>query len=195
MPWRFNGPQQICFFLWLALKRRLLKNVERTRRGIRNSITCGLCGHEYEDMLRVLRDCSAAKIIWDKLIPEKKQSRFYIDSLHNWMTINLQNHFSISLDGVDWPCLFGIIAWHSNWVSLRTNGSVRLDEGFAAAGGFVCDHNDGWIMGFYRYLGNCTVVEAELWGILNSLNLILDRWFERVLILTDSIEAVNAIQE
>ncbi|MBA0842294.1 hypothetical protein Goarm_002129 [Gossypium armourianum] len=50
----------------------------------------------------------------------------------------------------------------SNWVSLRTNGSVKLDEGFAAAGGFVCNHNDGWIMGFCGYLGNCTVVEAEL---------------------------------
>ncbi|MBA0601268.1 hypothetical protein Gorai_004449, partial [Gossypium raimondii] len=116
MPWRFNGPQRICFFLWLTLKRRLLKNVERTRRD-------------------------------------------------------------------------------SNWVSLRTNGSVSLDEGFATVGGFVCDHNDGWIMGFCRYLGNCTVVEAELWGILNGLNLILDRWFERVLIQTDIIEVVNAIQE
>ncbi|KAH1129526.1 hypothetical protein J1N35_000904, partial [Gossypium stocksii] len=50
-------------------------------------------------------------------------------------------------------------------------------------------------MGYYRYLANCIVVEAKLWGILDGLNLILDRSFERVFIQTDIIEAVNAIQE
>ncbi|MBA0612832.1 hypothetical protein Godav_013381 [Gossypium davidsonii] len=47
----------------------------------------------------------------------------------------------------------------------------------------------------HRYLGNCTVLEAELWGILDGLNLILDRRLERILIQTDSIEAINAIVE
>ncbi|KAH1091029.1 hypothetical protein J1N35_018286 [Gossypium stocksii] len=84
---------------------------------------------------------------------------------------------------------------NSNWVSLKMDGSVRLKEGFATIGGFMCDHNDGWIMGYYRYLGNCTVVEVELWGILDGLNLILDGRFERVLIQTDNIKAVSAIQK
>lgn len=83
----------------------------------------------------------------------------------------------------------------SNWVSLKSNGSVRLDEGFTAARGFVCDHHGGWIIDYCRYLGNCTVVEAELGGILDGLNLLLDRSFEKVIIQTDSLEAVNAIQE
>ncbi|KAH1066193.1 hypothetical protein J1N35_031180 [Gossypium stocksii] len=83
----------------------------------------------------------------------------------------------------------------SNWVNLKSDGSVRLDEGFAATGGFVHDHNDRWIIGYCRYLGNCTVVDAELWGILDGLNLILDRCFWNVIIQTDSIEAINAIQE
>ncbi|KAK5783307.1 hypothetical protein PVK06_037815 [Gossypium arboreum] len=50
----------------------------------------------------------------------------------------------------------------SSWVCLRTDGSIRLDEGVAATGGYICYHNGGWIIGFYRYLGNCTVTEAEL---------------------------------
>ncbi|KAK5792155.1 hypothetical protein PVK06_033269 [Gossypium arboreum] len=81
------------------------------------------------------------------------------------------------------------------WGSSKGNSKVRFDDGFAAAGGFVFDHNDGWIMGYCRYLGNYTVVEAELWGILDGLNLILNRSFEKVVIQTDSIEVVNAIQE
>ncbi|MBA0812303.1 hypothetical protein Gohar_026281, partial [Gossypium harknessii] len=40
-----------------------------------------------------------------------------------------------------------------------------------------------------------TVTEAELWGILDRLNFILERRFDRVSIQTDGIEAVNIIQD
>ncbi|MBA0633493.1 hypothetical protein Godav_005341 [Gossypium davidsonii] len=43
-------------------------------------------------------------------------------------------------------------------------------------------------MGFGKYLGNYTVTEAELWGIMNDLKLILDRPFERILIQIDSLK-------
>ncbi|MBA0804088.1 hypothetical protein Gohar_014242, partial [Gossypium harknessii] len=82
-----------------------------------------------------------------------------------------------------------------NWVYLNTDDSVRIDEGFVADGGYVRDYNGEWIIRFSRYLGNCTMLEAELWGILNGLNLILDRRFENTLIQTDCIEAINAIME
>ncbi|KAA3474605.1 RNA-directed DNA polymerase (Reverse transcriptase) [Gossypium australe] len=81
----------------------------------------------------------------------------------------------------------------SNWVSLNTDGSVKFDEGFAASGGCVRDYNSEWIIEFAKYLGNYIVLEAELWGILDGLNLILDRRLERILIQTDSIEAINVI--
>ncbi|MBA0561273.1 hypothetical protein Golob_018118, partial [Gossypium lobatum] len=64
----------------------------------------------------------------------------------------------------------------NSWVSLSTDGSVRFDEGFTADGGCVRDHN-------------------ELLGILDGLNLILDRCFEIILIQTNSIEAINVILE
>ncbi|XP_017604367.1 uncharacterized protein LOC108451147 [Gossypium arboreum] len=156
MPWRFNGPQRIYFFLWLAFKRHLLTNSEMTMRGIGNSSACGFCG---------LRMCY----------------------MYSEIALLLESFGTNLFQKKDYP--------NSNWVSLRTDGLVRLDEGFAAAGSFVSDHNGGWIMGFCRYLGNCTMVEAELWGILDGLNLILDRRFERLLIQTDIIEVVNAIQE
>ncbi|MBA0692205.1 hypothetical protein Goari_009783, partial [Gossypium aridum] len=74
-------------------------------------------------------------------------------------------------------------------------GSVRFNKGFAIDGGCVRDYNGERIIGFARYLDNCTVLEAELWGILDWLNLILDRRFERILIQIDSIEAINIIME
>lgn len=72
---------------------------------------------------------------------------------------------------------------------------MRQDEELAAAGGLIRDQKGRWIVGFNRYLGNCTVTEVELWDILDRLTLILDRRFERILIQTDSLETANAIQE
>ncbi|MBA0694486.1 hypothetical protein Goari_004770, partial [Gossypium aridum] len=66
-----------------------------------------------------------------------------------------------------------------------------IDEGFAAAGGYVRNHKGEWIIGFARYLGNCSVLEAELWGILDGLNLTVDRCFQKVFIQTDNIEAIK----
>ncbi|MBA0581885.1 hypothetical protein Gorai_024047 [Gossypium raimondii] len=164
IPWKFKGPQRIYFFLWLTLKQRILTNAERVRQGIGSSSACGFCGQDYKDVLHVLRDCLAVKTIWDKLIPN--------DRLSSWA----KQYIFISK-----------IAFHklhsylhssplaNSWVCLRTDGLVRLDEGFAAAGDYICDHNGGWIIGFCRYLGNCTKTEAKLWGILDVLNLLLER--------------------
>ncbi|MBA0859763.1 hypothetical protein Goshw_010438 [Gossypium schwendimanii] len=74
-----------------------------------------------------------------------------------------------------------------SWVYLNMDGSVRQDDEFAATRGLVCDQNGRWIIRFSRYLDNCTVTEAEFWGILNKLKLILDKRFEMVLIQTDSL--------
>lgn len=45
---------------------------------------------------------------------------------------------------------------------LNIDGSVRIDEGFTIDGGSVRNYNGEWIIGFFRYLGNYTVKEAEL---------------------------------
>ncbi|MBA0854727.1 hypothetical protein Goshw_004279 [Gossypium schwendimanii] len=115
---------------------------------------------------------------------------------------------------MDWSCLFGIISlriWRNrnlfafqgiSWsidevlkVCLSTDGLVRNEECFAAVGRLVWDHNGGWIIRFCRYLGNCTVIEAKLQGILDGLKLILYRRFKRVSIQTDNLKAANVIQD
>ncbi|MBA0603729.1 hypothetical protein Gorai_002030, partial [Gossypium raimondii] len=41
----------------------------------------------------------------------------------------------------------------------------------------------------------CTVLDAELWGILDGLNLILEQGYGSVMIQYVSLEVVNVIQE
>ncbi|MBA0756691.1 hypothetical protein Gogos_022341 [Gossypium gossypioides] len=45
-------------------------------------------------------------------------------------------------------------------MSLSADGLVRFDECFDVDGGCVRDHNGEWIIGFAKYFGNCTVLEA-----------------------------------
>ncbi|MBA0681687.1 hypothetical protein Goari_023472 [Gossypium aridum] len=82
-----------------------------------------------------------------------------------------------------------------NCVHLTTDGFVRNEDSFFAARGFVCNHNEDCIFDFSRYLGMCMVVDAELWGILDGLKLTLQRDYGSVLIQTNNLEPVNAIQD
>lgn len=58
-------------------------------------------------------------------------------------------------------------------------------------------NNHKWQMYHWvqQILGDCTMTEVELWGILDGLKLILDKRFERILIQTNSLETIIAIRE
>ncbi|KAK5835451.1 hypothetical protein PVK06_011140 [Gossypium arboreum] len=64
----------------------------------------------FELLIAPMRDCNAARLIWDKLIPQQNLSGFHFRSFSDWMRSNLQSHLT-SLDGIDWPCLFRITMW------------------------------------------------------------------------------------
>ncbi|MBA0631601.1 hypothetical protein Godav_000460, partial [Gossypium davidsonii] len=89
----------------------LLTNVERTRRGISHSSSCPICGYETEDILYVLRDCSAAKEVWAPVVPFDQQYRFFSGTLHEWLNDNLCSHFRLVGRWTTWSCLFRLVAW------------------------------------------------------------------------------------
>ncbi|MBA0569492.1 hypothetical protein Golob_003215 [Gossypium lobatum] len=74
-----------------------------------------------------------------------------------------------------------------------TDGAVNLGSGLVAAGGVVRDKEGNWIVGYYRFLGKCSVFDAELWGILDGLKIIQRRGHVHVTIQTDSSEVVKSI--
>ncbi|MBA0778184.1 hypothetical protein Gotri_006078, partial [Gossypium trilobum] len=161
---------------------QVLRSKYRVSSGMSKELSRSRCSFLWRSISKV-----RTELYWEPPQPEPSLSRVHMGrlltnaervrrgcgsslrylSLLEWITNNLQNQMTSSMGGSDWPCLFGIIAWHiwkncNIWVCLNTNGSVRIDEGFAAAGGYVIDHKGEWIIGFARYLGNCSVLEAEL---------------------------------
>ncbi|MBA0613047.1 hypothetical protein Godav_013563, partial [Gossypium davidsonii] len=88
-----------------------------------------------------------------------------------------------------------IIGTHQFGIYLNTDGSDRLEDGFATTGGIVHDHSGQRILGYNRFLGSCSVFEAELWGILDGLSFLIDQGYKEVQIRTNSIEMASAIHE
>ncbi|MBA0818897.1 hypothetical protein Gohar_022335 [Gossypium harknessii] len=43
--------------------------------------------------------------------------------------------------------------------------------------------------------GSCLVFKAELWGILDDLDILIDRGYDNVLVQTDSFEVANAVKK
>ncbi|MBA0798080.1 hypothetical protein Gohar_008711, partial [Gossypium harknessii] len=113
-------------------------------------------------------DCLAGRDIWNNLIPIKRLSRFFSGSLREWMLENLHNQQTFRLERVDWHCLFRILTWR-----ISKNRNLFIFQGIS------------WSVG---------AITKESYRILDGLTLILDRGFESVLIQTDRLEAVNAIQ-
>ncbi|KAH1091709.1 hypothetical protein J1N35_018966 [Gossypium stocksii] len=64
---------------------------------------------------------------------------------------------------------------------------------YAAAGGVARDHEGNWIMGFTRFLGVCSPFEAEVWGILDGILILLNKGYRRILILNDNLEVTQTM--
>ncbi|KAK2658657.1 hypothetical protein Ddye_005190 [Dipteronia dyeriana] len=59
-----------------------------------------------------------------------------------------------------------------DWVKLNIDGSMIRRRGSISAGGVVRDQKKNWLIGFALNKGSGSVQEAELWGILEGLNLV-----------------------
>ncbi|MBA0702663.1 hypothetical protein Goari_020601 [Gossypium aridum] len=74
------------------------------------------------------------------------------------------------------------------------DGAMKLDSGLATRGA-LRDRYGGWIIGYNRNLGQCYVLNAELWDILDGLKIAKDQNYDGVSIKTDSQKAIQAIHE
>ncbi|MBA0730446.1 hypothetical protein Golax_022436, partial [Gossypium laxum] len=173
------GPHGVKLFILLILNQRLLTNVERVKRGIGYDSFCGICGHHSEDIFHVLRDCPVAKEILTHVLPDKINGCFFAGDLLQWLKSNLQNPAKSVVDEI----------------SLCTDGEVQIPFGNATAKRVIRNRNEEWIMRYNRHLGNCSILDAELWGILDRLTLIHDRQYAGMMIQTDNLEAVKIIQD
>ncbi|KAH1045742.1 hypothetical protein J1N35_036526 [Gossypium stocksii] len=57
--------------------------------------------------------------------------------------------------------------------------------------GLICDQHGTWISSFSRNIGNCSVIDVELWGALKGLQLAWNIGLKRINLELDSTEAIQ----
>lgn len=93
---------------------------------------------------------------------------------------------------------WGMVCWNclqARWFKLNSDGSVRGIQFQASAGGVIRDFNGKWLVGYAHRIGSCSIAKAELWGLLDGLNIAWDRGFRRVEVELDSLFVVNVVQQ
>lgn len=75
------------------------------------------------------------------------------------------------------------ITWKSppaGWITVNCDGAVKGAEEKANAGGLLRDGRGTWIVGYSRAIGVCSVLTAELSGIMDRLLVAWDMGFRKV---------------
>ncbi|KAL4382902.1 hypothetical protein GQ457_15G029930 [Hibiscus cannabinus] len=87
---------------------------------------------------------------------------------------------------VSWP----ISRWFAppvGWVKLNSDGACRSVTGHSSCGGGFRNSEGVWLHGFSKFIGCCSILEAELWGICMGLSLAWDRGFRCIMVESDYI--------
>ncbi|CAN1302662.1 Putative ribonuclease H protein At1g65750 [Linum perenne] len=185
--WKWNGPNKIKHFLWLASHKRLLTNEERGRRHLTNQVNCSRCVGIVESFKHVIFDCNIASQVWRQVLPEA------------WINVVLSSWKTFQL-GREAPGLARqtqLIAWRpgeEGWFTLNTDCSRISQSGTTAIGGIIRDSAGNLVRAFCANVGNCSITRAELRAIVEGLKLAWSLGIKKVAVQTDSAAVVAMLQ-
>lgn len=81
------------------------------------------------------------------------------------------------------------------WVKINSDGSLFPESHRAACGGILRDHQGRFLAGYSVKLGNCSILKAELWGMLHGIKIAKDRGYNKVLLESDSEVAIGLLNK
>lgn len=80
-------------------------------------------------------------------------------------------------------------------VALHVDGSCQGNPGRAGFGGLLKDHVGLFLFRFHGHVGHTSILQAELLGLLHGLQTCLDKGFRRIICHSDSLQAVQLVQD
>ncbi|KAK8520058.1 hypothetical protein V6N12_004021 [Hibiscus sabdariffa] len=81
----------------------------------------------------------------------------------------------------------------SGWTYLNVDGAVSVPSHESRIGGLIRSSAGDWIVGFAKAIGRSDVLQAELWAIFEGISLAWEYGFDRLLIHSDSKQAVELV--
>ncbi|RYR12123.1 hypothetical protein Ahy_B04g069663 isoform B [Arachis hypogaea] len=85
--------------------------------------------------------------------------------------------------------LGNLIRWHQpqeHYVKINVDGSYFSQCDSASYGGIFRDHMERFMKVFSCNLGNCTIMHAELWGIIKGHQIAVANDFQNIIVESDS---------
>ena len=79
-------------------------------------------------------------------------------------------------------------------IKLNTDGSFVASSNRAGYGGVFRDEKGEWMLGYYGFIGNNYVLNAEMWSIHQGLKIAKERNWNNLLVETDSEATVQLIK-
>ncbi|KAL4351355.1 hypothetical protein GQ457_06G013440 [Hibiscus cannabinus] len=76
----------------------------------------------------------------------------------------------------------------------NADAGCRLADESAKCGGVIRSHDGRWVQGVAKFIGICSVLEAELWGAFTILHAAWGLGITRIVIELDCLEAVRMIK-
>ncbi|KAF7842466.1 reverse transcriptase [Senna tora] len=172
LAWK-HSMEKVRSFLWLCGNDHLLTNVVRKRRGIAATDVCAHCNDAFEDLLQTLRDCVKARCIWSILNAKIFDSSHVsnVDPVHAILKLSEKPS--------------------NGWVKFNVNAARRENMNLTACGGVARDSDGRFLIGFMRKLGDGSMLNAELWGIVSALVVAWRSGFKKVLVELDCLLAIS----
>lgn len=81
------------------------------------------------------------------------------------------------------------------WFIVSCDGAVSFPTQRAACGGCILDHKGGFVAGFSKSLDEMSIIQAECWTIFHGLRLALAKNVTKLVIKTDSQQAIELITQ
>ncbi|KAF7808539.1 putative ribonuclease H protein At1g65750 family [Senna tora] len=202
--WKWPGPQKYKSFLWLLSRERIYTNLMSRGAGM-IFFNCNMKQWVDMNLSRDLgkSDCGewrltfvvcAWRLWWrrNKLVFEdvKEDSRKIF-----WEVLFRTREISEAWKKVDvgspqkGPKKEISVSWKPpevGWTKINVDGSVSMDGCSAACGILARDCSGNWVKGFTFNIGDCSILEAELWGVFYGLDLAWRCGFERIIVEVDS---------
>ncbi|CAN1835860.1 Putative ribonuclease H protein At1g65750 [Linum perenne] len=91
-----------------------------------------------------------------------------------------------------------LIGWRraeEDWFSLNSDGSLTRNPDKSVAGGVIRDANGRFVVAFAANLGVCSIMRAELRGIIEGMRLAWSMGIRKLRIQTDSKAAVEMLSK
>ncbi|KAL4340121.1 hypothetical protein GQ457_08G022120 [Hibiscus cannabinus] len=80
------------------------------------------------------------------------------------------------------------------WMKINTDGAQREVDGYASCGGVARDSNEMWSFSFSKFIGVCSVLDAELCGAYLGLYFVWNAGFRQVILELDSMDALRILK-